>query len=67
MPELFKEYVIPLYTDYVKKQKPDVEWHIEVFWDNDKNQPFLLSTSKPNLIITFDGETGNIKTAEVKK
>lgn len=45
--------------------KPDVEFRYTV------NSRFLLqgcdSLEKPNLKLTFDGETGNLKAAEVLK
>ena len=45
--------------------KPDVEFKTHIKWDKGWQWVDTTSTKTPNLRITFDNETGKLKSAEV--
>ena len=57
----FEEYRIK------PEQKPDNSWSLNMTWDFEMDMPVQSPYESSNLKVTFDGETGELKSAEVLK
>ena len=47
--------------------KPDIEYFAEAFMLSTSKRPLMNECRYPNIKLTFDGETGELKSAEVLK